>query len=178
MNNEASFQLQQHQRRPRSLSQMGNPPRAPWLCVFSPVHSLCLVQLYLIPPQLWSAHFKQPQWLVLLLPELVLSPDGPPTCRGAKPSQHPSGTHPSVRGYRERGHISPPSVNPTYTLLTHTWQIPSFMNDFIYKQDPLSSLSRCCYFCGSEIALGSSVASICWPPVGVAEWARARIATW
>lgn len=42
----------------------------------------------------------------------------PSTSRGAKPSQHPSGTHPSVRGYTERGHISPPSFT-SHLHLTH-----------------------------------------------------------
>lgn len=37
----------------------------------------------------------------------------PPTSTGAKPSQHPSAAHPSVRGYRQRGRLSPPSFTPT-----------------------------------------------------------------
>lgn len=141
---------------PQSSSQTGNPPREVCLCVFSPS-----------PLPLSSA--REPDAAPALISPLQTAtltgsaaPKAsdqslwPPTSTGAKPSQHPSAAHPSVRGYRERGLLSPPPATPppaTCTLLTHTRQIPSFMDDFIYKQDPMCSLScrRC--FCGSEIAL-------------------------
>lgn len=42
----------------------------------------------------------------------------------------------------------------TCTSLTHTRQLPSFMDDFIYKQEPKRTLPRrCSGFCGGEIAL-------------------------
>lgn len=55
----------------------------------------------------------------------------PSTSRGAKPSQHPSGTHPSVRGYTERGHISPPSFT-SHLHLTHAHLTDAIIYEWLY----------------------------------------------
>lgn len=67
--------------------------------------------------------------------------------------QYPSAAHPGVRGSGARGRRSrPPLQLPhqrTHLHFIRTRQIPSFMDDFIYKQDSRCSSSHVCCFCAS-----------------------------
>ena len=114
--NQAIVPIQQ-QRMPQSPSQTGNPPRELWLCDFffffspSPIPLLSATE-----PAAAPALISLLQTATLtgsVAPQASAQSLWPPTSTGAKPSQHPSAAHPSVRGYRQRGRLSPPSFTPT-----------------------------------------------------------------
>lgn len=124
---------------PQSPSQTGNPPRELWLCDFSPSP---IPLLSATEPAAAPALISLLQTATLtgsVAPQASAQSLWPPTSTGAKSSQHPSAAHPGVRGYRQRGRLSPPSFtpHPTCTSLTHTHTLDSshhlWMTLFINK---------------------------------------------